>query len=39
MEASHELSANHHSITPDSINAFQLVYPNSMKFTELSKDC
>ena len=39
MKASHELSANYHSVTPDSINAFQLVYPNSMKFTELSKDC
>jgi len=38
MKASHELSANYHSVTPENISALHLCI-NSMSFTELSKDC
>ena len=38
MKASRELSAHSHSVTPDRISALNLC-TNSMRFTELSKDC
>ena len=38
MKARHELSASYHSVTSDNINDLNHCI-NSMRFTELSKDC